>query len=52
MIDFEEELKKFKPAPEIDDAERLIRNNIVSDLKDLISSVTAVREEQNTEEQQ
>ena len=39
MIDFEEELKKFKPAPQVDEAEKIIRENVMTDLKDVIVSV-------------
>ena len=37
MIDFEEELKRFRPAPVLDDAEKLIRGNIIADIKDIIA---------------
>lgn len=37
MIDFEEELKKFQPSLEVDDAEDAIYENDVPDITDLIS---------------
>ncbi len=52
MIDFEEELKKFKPAPQVDQAEKIIRENVMADLKDVIVSVAqAAGNESQTEQQ-
>ena len=34
MIDFEEEIKKFKPCLEVEDAEDAIYNNNVADVRD------------------
>ncbi len=39
MIDFEDELKKFQPSLEVDDAEDDIYNNDVPDITDLISKI-------------
>ena len=39
MIDFEEEIKKFKPSLEVDDAEDAIYNNDVPDITDLINKI-------------
>lgn len=39
MIDFEEELKKFQPSLEVDDAEDAIYNNDVPDITELISKI-------------
>jgi hypothetical protein len=39
MINFEEELNRFRPAPVLDDAEKVIRENVVADLKDIIMEV-------------
>jgi hypothetical protein len=39
MIDFEEELKKFQPSLEVDDAEEAIYNNAVPDITDLIGRI-------------
>ena len=36
MLNFEEELKKFSPSLEIDDAEDAIYNNTVSDITDVL----------------
>ena len=36
MIDFDEEIKKFQPSLEVDDAEEAIYNNDVPDITDLI----------------
>ena len=35
MIDFDEEIKKFQPSLEVDDAEEAIYNNDVPDIKKL-----------------
>ena len=39
MIDFEEEIKKFHPSLEVEDAEDAIYNNDVPDITDLISRI-------------
>ena len=39
MIDFEEEIKKFKPCLEVEDAEEAIYNNNVPDVTDLINKI-------------
>lgn len=39
MIDFEDELKKFQPSLEVDDAEDAIYNNDVPDITELISRI-------------
>lgn len=36
MLNFEEELKKFSPSLEIDDAEDAIYNNTVTDITDIL----------------
>ena len=36
MIDFEEELKKFHPSLEVEDAEEAIYNQDLTDMADLI----------------
>ena len=43
MINFEEELKKFHPSLEIEDAEEAIYNQDLTDMADLL--VTLVKEE-------
>ena len=39
MIDFEDEIKKFKPCLEVEDAEDAIYNNNVPDVTDLINKI-------------
>lgn len=39
MIDFEEEVKKFQPSLEVDDAEDAIYKNDVPDITDLIRKI-------------
>ena len=39
MIDFDEEIKKFQPSQEVDDAEEAIYNNDVPDITDLIAKI-------------
>ena len=39
MINFDEEIQKFQPSLEVEDAEDAIYNNDVSDITDLISQI-------------
>ena len=39
MIDFDEEIKKFQPSLEVDDAEEAIYNNDVPDITYLIAKI-------------
>lgn len=39
MINFEEELSKFKPSPEIEQAEDIIQNNDMTDISDIIKEL-------------
>ncbi len=39
MIDFEEELKKFEPSMEIDDAEDAIYSRDLTDLMDILQEM-------------
>ena len=39
MIDFDEEIKKFKPSLEVEDAGDAIYNNDVPDITDLINKI-------------
>ena len=41
MIDFDEEIKKFKPSLEVEDAEEAIYSNDVPDIADLINKIIA-----------
>ena len=50
MINFEEELKKFHPSLEVEDAEEAIYNQDMTDVADLL--VRMVKEAKETEEQQ
>ncbi len=36
MLNFEEELKKFKPSLEIEDAEEIIYNQDIDDMSDVL----------------
>ena len=36
MIDFEEELKKFKPSLEVEEAEEAINNQDLTDMTDIL----------------
>ncbi len=40
MLNYEEELAKFQPSLEIDEAEEAIMNNDLTDLSDLLEQVT------------
>ncbi|MCI8614625.1 hypothetical protein [Parablautia intestinalis] len=40
MIDFEEELKKFHPSLEVEDAEEAIYNHDLTDMVDLLIKMT------------
>jgi hypothetical protein len=42
MLNFEEELKKFRPSLEIEDAEEIIYNQDIDDMSDVI--VTLLKE--------
>ncbi len=48
MINFEEELKKFHPSLEIEDAEEAIYNQDLTDMADLV--VKIVKESKKQEE--
>ena len=39
MINFDEEIQKFQPSLEVEDAEDAIYNNDVTDITDLISQI-------------
>ena len=39
MLDFEEELKKFRPSPEIDQVEDNVYNNNLTDVADLLDEM-------------
>ena len=51
MIDFEEELKKFHPSLEVEDAEEAIYNQDLTDMADLfVKMVKDVTVEENAQE--
>ena len=39
MIDFEEELKKFKPSLEVEEAEEAIYNQDLTDMTDILTEM-------------
>lgn len=39
MLNFEEELEKFKPSLEVDEAEEVINSNDLTDLTDIIKDL-------------
>ena len=45
MIDFEEELKNFKPSLEIEDAESAIYNQDLTDVTDIIAEFIRQQQE-------
>jgi len=47
MIDFDEEIKKFKLAPEVDMAEQIIRENAMTDLRDVIANAVRANQDAN-----
>lgn len=49
MINFEEELKKFHPSLEVEDAEDAIYNQDMTDMADLV--VKVVKESKDMEEE-
>lgn len=48
MIDYEEELKKFKPSTEIEDAEEAIYNRDMTDMMDVLQEM--IQETRKTKE--
>lgn len=40
MIDFEEELKKYEPALEVEQAEEAIKNRDLTDMTDILVKMT------------
>jgi flagellar biogenesis protein FliO len=39
MINFDEEIKKFQPSPEIEQAEDVINNNDLTDITDILKEL-------------
>ena len=49
MIDFEEELKKFKPSLEVEEAEEAIYNQDLTDMTDILREMMKeARRQQNS----
>lgn len=44
MINFDEEVAKFQPSLEVDQAEEAIYNNDLTDIKDIIDTILQSRE--------
>ena len=51
MINFEEELKKFHPSLEVEDAEDAIYNQDLTDMADLLVGLVKEDNEQKKEEE-
>lgn len=47
MIDFEEELKKFQPSPEVEEAEDTIYERDLTDMTDLLQEMIREKERKN-----
>ena len=39
MINFDEEIEKFEPSPEIEQAEDVIKNNDLTDITDILKEL-------------
>ncbi len=50
MINFEEELKKFHPSLEVEDAEEAIYNQDMTDMADLVVKIVKESKEEEEEE--
>ena len=50
MINFEEELKKFHPSLEVEDAEDAIYNQDLTDMADLLGKMIKESEEKESKE--
>lgn len=51
MINFEEELKKFHPSLEIDDAEDVIINHNLTDFTDILVQMVKEHEEESKKDE-
>ncbi len=49
MIDFEEELKKFHPSLEVEDAEEAIYNEDLTDMADILIKIVEKAEKESEE---
>ncbi|MBP3622277.1 MAG: hypothetical protein J6J16_10995 [Lachnospiraceae bacterium] len=48
MINFEEELKRFSPIPEVSQAEEAIYSNDLRDISDIVTQITNEIKQANT----
>ncbi|MGN0406734.1 MAG: hypothetical protein ACI4EJ_00620 [Bacteroides sp.] len=48
MIDFDEEIKKFQPSLEVEDAEDAIYNKDMPDITDIIGKILADTDKSNS----
>ncbi|MDD6797216.1 MAG: hypothetical protein PUE71_02890 [Clostridia bacterium] len=48
MIDFDEEIKKFQPSLEVEDAEDAIYNKDMPDITDIIGKILADADKSNS----
>ncbi len=46
MIDFEEELKKYEPALEVEEAEEAIKKRDLTDMTDILAKMTMSQNQQ------
>ncbi|MGF7145255.1 hypothetical protein HNQ56_003696 [Anaerotaenia torta] len=46
MINFEEEIEKFQPSPEVEQAEDVINNNDLTDVTDIMKEILKGNKEQ------
>ncbi|MCR5055152.1 MAG: hypothetical protein K6A69_09945 [Lachnospiraceae bacterium] len=46
MLDFEEEIKKFQPSMEVEEAERAIWDRDLTDMTDILKEMVARRNEE------
>jgi hypothetical protein len=46
MIDFDEELEKFQPSLEIEQAEDVINNNDLTDISDILKEILKERKKE------
>lgn len=51
MINYEEELKKFKPLLDVDEVESAIYSRDLTDVIDILKEMLKARDEQTTKEQ-
>jgi hypothetical protein len=49
MINFDEEIQKFQPSPEIEQAEDVINNNDLTDVTDILKEILKGTKKTNNE---